>query len=99
MKKKLIVVMLFFTLACQTVMSAPIAPTPTETAIPPTTAPTATEVAQLPPTLAPTPTPFNGFDQTRLSSKDGNLTDQLKDQALFAIALGMMPVVEFDASW
>jgi len=97
-KKKLIAVMLFFTLACQTVVSAPIVATPTETAIPPTAAPTATEVA-LSPTPLPTPTPFSGFDQTRLSSKDGSLTTQLKDQALFAIALGMMPVVEFDASW
>ena len=104
MKKKLVVVMLFFTLACQTVLGAPaVAPvamsTDTAVTILPTSAPTAPEEAQLPPTLPPTLAPASGFEEIRLNSKDGALNVQLEEQAHFAAASGLMPIVEFDASW
>jgi thiol-disulfide isomerase/thioredoxin len=40
-----------------------------------------------------------GFTITRLHKKDGELQSMLAEEAQKAIALGLMPVVEFDATW
>ena len=101
MKKILITATLFVTLACQTLTGTPTSPPVAEpTAAPPSTTPTAvpTEV-EASPTSTPTPAPVSGFEQIRILSKDGALNVQLEEQARFAAALGLMPVVEFDASW
>jgi hypothetical protein len=100
-KKILIIATLFFTLACQTLTGTPTSPPVAEpTAAPPSTTPTAipTEV-EASPAPTSTPAPVSGFEQIRILSKDGALKVQLEEQARFASALGLMPVVEFDASW
>ena len=100
MKKILVIAILFFTLACQTVMGTPTSPPVAEptAAPPPSTTPTAVPTeAEASPT--PTPAPVSGFEEIRLHSKDGRLNVQLEEQARFAAVLGLMPVVEFDASW
>ena len=99
MKKILVIATLFVTLACQTLTGTPTSPPVAEpTAAPPSTTPTAvpTEVEASP---TPTSAPVSGFEQIRILSKDGALNVQLEEQARFAAALGLMPVVEFDASW
>ena len=101
MKKILVIATLFVTLACQTLTGTPTSPPVAEpTAAPPSTTPTAvpTEV-EASPAPAPTSAPVSGFEQIRILSKDGALNVQLEEQARFAAALGLMPVVEFDASW
>ncbi|HEX9333334.1 MAG TPA: thioredoxin domain-containing protein [Anaerolineales bacterium] len=40
-----------------------------------------------------------GFTIVRLHPKDGDLPTMLADEAQKAIALGQMPIVEFDATW
>jgi hypothetical protein len=101
-KKILVFAVLFLTLACQTVVgtptSAPVAP---PTASPQFSLPTAvpTETQAPPPTDTPTPAPVSGFEQIRLRSRNGDLNVQLEEQARFAEAMRLMPVVEFDASW
>jgi thiol-disulfide isomerase/thioredoxin len=40
-----------------------------------------------------------GFSIVRLHPKDGNLQTLLADESQKALALGQMPVVEFDATW
>ncbi len=52
----------------------------------------------------PTATPESiaaptGFTIVRLHPKDGDLKTLLADEAQKAVALGQMPVVEFDATW
>ncbi|MBI5935501.1 MAG: hypothetical protein HY867_17500 [Chloroflexi bacterium] len=101
MKKILVIATLFVTLACQTLMGTPTSlPMAEPTAAPPSTTPTAVPTeAEASPTPAPTSAPVSGFEQIRILSKDGALNVQLEEQARFAAALGLMPVVEFDASW
>lgn len=103
MKKILVFAVLFITLACQTVVGTPTSvPIASPTAAPQPSLPTAvpTEETQAPPpTDAPTPVPASGFEQIRLRSRDGKMNVQLEEQARFAEAMGLMPVVEFDASW
>ena len=40
-----------------------------------------------------------GFTQVRLHPEDGDLQAMLESEAQKALALGQMPVVEFDATW
>lgn len=103
MKKILLVLALAGMLACNAVTGEPTAaptsmPTPksdpTETPPVAATAP-ATDPAS---TAAPTQGP-RGFVEVRLRSRDGSLPDLLAVESQKAIALGLMPVVEFDAPW
>src|SRR5206468_782182 len=55
-----------------------------------------------PPKQTATPGPIiapTGFTIVRLHPKDGNLQTMLADETQKAVALGQMPVVEFDATW
>ncbi len=105
LKKILLVLVLAGTLACNAVLGEP-----TST---PSVAPTSTqeeEASPLPPasvtapgtdpasTATQTPSP-RGFVEVRLHKRDGSLPEQLAAESQKALALGLMPVVEFDASW
>lgn len=103
LKKILLILALAGTLACNAVLGEPIAappPAPTftpesiPTEMPPATAPGADPAS----TAAPTEGP-RGFVEVRLRSRDGSLPDLLAVESQKAIALGLMPVAEFDASW
>lgn len=49
--------------------------------------------------LSPEPISSKGFTVVRLRPEDGDLADMLAEEAQKAVALGQIPVVEFDATW
>ena len=49
--------------------------------------------------IVPEPTSSTGFTIVRLRPEDGNLADMLAEEAQKAATLGLIPVVEFDATW
>jgi hypothetical protein len=105
LKKILLVPLLVITLACNALLGAPTAmptETPTATATRPPTATSSpeesTEVPTEVPTETQTPGPI-GFADVRLHPYNGELPAQLADQTKKALAQGLMPVVEFDATW
>lgn len=90
-KKIMLVLVVIFLLACNallppTLTSAPerIVPPPTESALQPNEAQEVTSTS---------------FTVVRLHVGDGDLQTMLTQEAQKAIALGQMPVVEFDATW
>ncbi len=90
MNKKLTLILLTtFLLACNALLPPP--PTPKPTAVAPTGA--------APETRASSPTASTGFVVVRLHPQDGDLHIMLAQEARKAIALGLMPVAEFDATW
>jgi thiol-disulfide isomerase/thioredoxin len=102
-KKILLILVTAFLLACNALFPQPSTPTatpqpptlvpPTETAVPPTEL-----VAQ--PTESPLPpTASTGFTIVRLHPWDGDLHELLAQEAQKAIAVGQMPIAEFDATW
>ncbi len=97
-KKITLVLVIVFLLACnflfpQTPNSAPkpiVAP-PTNSVVPPTEA--ASQPNDVPATAS------TGFTTVRLHPQDGDLHTMLAQEAQKAIALGQMPIAEFDATW
>lgn len=105
MNKKIILLLVTaFLLACNAIFpktpqatAEPLPPPPTE----PITLPTepvnlSTEPASQSEPAVPAST---GFTTVRLHPSDGDLKTLLAQEAQKAIALGQMPVVEFDATW
>ena len=80
--------------------------TPTDTALPPTATNTPTitpvpptETSTPPPTQSPSPTLVPPFVVVRLFPSHGDLRTQLAAETQNAVALGLKPFVEFEASW
>ncbi|MFT3893867.1 MAG: thioredoxin family protein [Anaerolineales bacterium] len=102
MNKKILFVLLPAILACNFLFPAQATPSEQQvvsTVAPSTLAPspTAPEKNQNP---APTETvKVEGFIVVRLHPEDGDLQAMLKTEAQKAIAQGLMPVAEFDATW
>lgn len=104
-KRILILLITAFLLACNALF--PQSPTsPPEPAIAP---PTATTIPSTEPVIQSTESPLlssdgtatasTGFTIVRLRPSDGDLHEMLAQEAPKAIALGQMPVAEFDATW
>lgn len=100
-KKTLSLLIVLGMLACQALTPEPqeiptVALEPTTDAVseitPQPTPETVTEIV-------PEPTSSTGFTIVRLRPEDGNLADMLAEEAQKAVALGQIPVVEFDATW
>ncbi len=103
-KKFALILVTVFLLACNALF--PPMPTPTlkPVASPTISAPSPTVSAALP-TASPLPpsdvpaTASIGFTIVRLHPQDGDLKILLAQEAQKAVALGQIPVVEFDATW
>ena len=104
MKKKILLVFtLAFIVACNGVIGTPTTvltemPTATATHPPMATSSPTESPKTVAPTKTQTPEPV-GFVEVRLHPYNGELPGQLTTQAKKALAQGLMPVVEFDASW
>ncbi len=105
MKKKLaLIIVTVFLLACNALFPPASTPTP-EPSARPTSSATVPATSTVPPTETPLPpsdvpaTPSAGFSIVRLHPQDGDLKILLAQEAQKAVALGQMPVVEFDATW
>jgi uncharacterized RDD family membrane protein YckC len=98
MKKLWPILAMTLVLACQTVFFTPTAtPLPTDTVTPSATS-TATAIPFTEtPTITPTPAPT--FVMVRVKSRDGEFADLLYAEAQKAANLGLLPVIEFDATW
>ena len=92
MNKKMLFVILPIILACNFLFP------PQETPVlkPPTEAP---EQPEQKPQLSNERTEYDTFTIVRLHPEDGNLQTMLAVEAKYAISQGLMPVVEFDATW
>jgi hypothetical protein len=96
--KKIVIVLLSvtFILACSV-----IAPPPTATPVPtvtPSPEPTFTATPTLPPTATATPA-LPKMIKVKILPFYGKLDEQLAAEAQKATELGMIPVIEFDATW
>ena len=87
-KKMLIVLLPIFLLACNFLFPSEETSTPTETVLTKTKIPQETERSE-----------YNGFTIVRLHPGDGDLQALLAAEAQKAASQGLMPVVEFDATW
>lgn len=101
-KKILLLLITVFLLACNALFPPLPTPAPTPTlsvAEPMETAIRLTE-SVVQPTASPLPTTAStGFTIVRLHPAEGDLRELLAQEAQKAIALGLMPVAEFDATW
>src|SRR5512145_1273450 len=89
-----------FLLACNALFPSPRILTPTPTIEPPTETVAPPAESSVQPTESPLPpTASTGFTIVRLHPWDGSLHELLAQEAPKAIALGQMPVAEFDATW
>ncbi|HMB21193.1 MAG: hypothetical protein ACM33V_06820 [Chloroflexota bacterium] len=99
-KKALLLLITTFLLACNAVFPPPRISTPIPTIEPPTETVTSPAESSVQPTESSLPpTASTGFTITRLHPWDGSLHELLAQEARKAIALGQMPVAEFDATW
>lgn len=87
-KKMLIVLLPIFLLACNLLFPSEDTSTPTETFLTKTEIPQETERSE-----------SNGFTIVRIHPGDGDLQALLAVEAQKATSQGLMPVVEFDATW
>lgn len=101
-KKTLLLLITTFLLACNALLP----PLSTATPVVELSVAEPTETVALPaesivqPTESPLPpTASTGFTIVRLHPGDGGLHELLAQEAQKAIALGLMPVAEFDATW
>jgi thiol-disulfide isomerase/thioredoxin len=93
MNKKLLLLLAgIFLLACNFLFPGKSVATSNEPAAT-QSSPSATQAAESETVTLP------GFTITRLHKKDGELQSMLAEEAQKAIALGLMSVVEFDATW
>ena len=104
-KRILLVLVTASLLACNALFPRALTPALEPTVVPPTDSvtPSPESAAQppaspIPPSDVP-PTPSTGITIIHLHPKDGDLQAMLAQEAQKAIALGQIPVVEFDATW
>jgi thiol-disulfide isomerase/thioredoxin len=87
-------------LACNALFPRTLTPTLEPAVVPPTDPVTPSPESAAQPTASPIPpTPSTGITIVHLHPKDGDLQAMLAQEAQKAIALGQIPVVEFDATW
>jgi hypothetical protein len=99
MKNFLLVPAMLVVLGCNFLFGVPATAT---VVIPPTVQSVALPTPSSAPDNAatePVPAPAHGYVEVRLHSRDGALRGLLAVESQKAVAMGMMPVVEFDANW